>query len=227
MDKNLSGRAKDLRRIEDPDFWSKVKIKLILCLVEGATVLDVGCGSGLLSKTLMDKGYRVVAVDNDCRAVETSKKKGVPASLSDIKSWKTEEKFDCVILADVLEHIEDDQSVMRKVHGMLKPAGCVVANVPSYHFLFGKHDEVLGHKRRYSDMELKAKLEASGFKIEFFSHWNLLVLPVTVLTKISGKDYPLKALNISGLSVSLEKLLLLELKVNKSFGLSILCKARK
>jgi hypothetical protein len=117
---------------------------------------------------------------------------------------------------------------MRKVHGMLKPNGCFVANVPSYQFLFGKHDEAWGHKRRYSGKELRAKLEASGFKIEFLRHWNLLVLPVTVLAKISGKDYPQKEVSsMMGSYVLLEKLLLLESRVNKSFGLSILCKARK
>ncbi len=228
MGKNILSRAEDLERIEDRDFWSKVKVKLILCLVEGASVLDVGCGSGRLSKTLLDKGYKVVAVDNDWKAVEIAKKKGVAAFLSDINYWKTDEKFDCVILGDVLEHIEDDNSALRKIRGMLKPNGCIVVNVPSYQFLFGKHDVALGHKRRYSDRELKTKLKTSGFKIESFRHWNLLAFPITALIKISKKDYPYEEVsNITILSRLLEKTLLLESKVNYVFGISILCKARK
>lgn len=228
MGKNIHSRAENLGRIEDRDFWGKVKVKLILCLVEGASVLDVGCGSGRLSKTLLDKGYRVVAIDNDSKAVETAKKKGITAFVSDVNEWTTDEKFDCAILGDVLEHIEDDNSALRKVHGMLKPNGCIVVNVPSYQFLFGKHDIALGHKRRYSDNELKTKLEASGFKIECFRHWNLVAFPITILTKISKKDYPHeKVSNITALSTLLEKTLLLESKVNYFFGISILCKARK
>jgi 2-polyprenyl-3-methyl-5-hydroxy-6-metoxy-1,4-benzoquinol methylase len=199
-----------------------------LGLVEGASVLDVGCGSGRLSRTLSDKGYGVVAIDNDWQAVEIAKKKGITAFVSDINDWKTDEKFDCVILGDVLEHIEDDKSAMRKIHGMLRLDGCIVVNVPSYPFLFGKHDIALGHKRRYSDDELKAKLKASGFKIEYFRHWNLLALPITVLTKISQKDYPHERVSkIAPLSKLLEKMLLLGSRVNYAFGISILCKARK
>jgi hypothetical protein len=100
--------------------------------------------------------------------------------------------------------------------------------VPSYRFLFGKHDIALGHKRRYSDEELKAKLKASGFKVEHFRHWNLLAFPIGVLTKISQKDYPPEIVsNITHLSKLLEKMLLLESRANYSFGISILCKARK
>ena len=228
MGENLHSHAEDLERIEESDFWSKVKVKLILDLVEGKNVLDVGCGSGRLSKALLEKGYSVVAIDNDWKAVEIAKKKGIMAFVADINDWKTDEKFDCIILGDVLEHIEDDKSAMRKVHAMLKPNGCIVVNVPSYQFLFGKHDVALGHKRRYSDNELKNKLKDSGFKIEYLRHWNLLALPITILTKISKKDYPHERVsNITILSKLLERMLLAESKINYLFGISILCKARK
>jgi 2-polyprenyl-3-methyl-5-hydroxy-6-metoxy-1,4-benzoquinol methylase len=228
MGENLHSHAEDLERIEESDFWSKVKVKLILDLVEGKKVLDVGCGSGRLSKALREKGYSVVAIDSDWKAVNITKKKGIRAYVSDINDWKSDDKFDCIILGDVLEHIEDDKSAMRKVHAMLKPNGCIIVNVPSYQFLFGKHDVALGHKRRYSDNELKNKLKNSGFKIEYLRHWNLLALPITILTKISKKDYPHERVsNITVLSRLLERMLLAESKSNYMFGISILCKARK
>ncbi len=225
---NIHSHAEDLERIEESDFWSKAKAKLILGLVEGSKVLDVGCGSGRLSKKLLDSGFSVVAIDTDWKAVEIAKKKGITAFVTDINEWATDEKFDCIVLGDVLEHIEDDKSALRKIRGMLKPNGCIVVNVPSYQFLFSKHDVALGHKRRYSDKELKTKLETSGFRIEYFRHWNLLAFPVTVYIKVSKKDYPHEQVsNITVLSRLLEKMLLLESKVNYFVGISILCKARK
>jgi hypothetical protein len=117
---------------------------------------------------------------------------------------------------------------MRKVHAMLKPNGCIVVNVPSYQVLFGKHDTALGHKRRYSNKELKTKLKESSFTIESMRHWNLLALPITIYIKLSKKDYPHERVsNIKLLSKLLEKWLLAESKINYWFGTSILCKARK
>jgi len=228
MGENLHSHAEDLERIEESDFWSKVKVKLILKLVEGKNVLDVGCGSGRLSKTLLEKGYSVVAIDNDWKAVEIAKKKGITAFASDFNDWRTDEKFDCIILGDVLEHIEDDKSALRKVHEMLTPNGCIVVNVPAYQILFGKHDVALGHKRRYSNKELKTKLKESSFTIESMRHWNLLALPIAISIKLSKKDYPHeKVSNIKFLSKLLERWLGAESKVNYWFGISILCKAKK
>ena len=228
MGENLHSHAEDLERFEESDFWSKVKVKLILKLVEGKRVLDVGCGSGLLSKTLLNRNYNVTVVDNDSKAIEIAKKKGINGFVADINNWQTQEKFDCIILGDVLEHIEDDGSVMKKVHEMLEPNGCVVVNVPAYQTLFSKHDVALGHKRRYSNKELESKLQNSGFTIEKLRHWNLLALPIAVSIKISKKDYPHeKVSNIKLLSKLLEKWLLTESKVNYWFGISIMCKARK
>ena len=113
-----------------------MKEKLILKLAEGKTVLDVGCGSGHLSKTLTEKGHSVVAIDCDWKAVGIAKKKGIRAFVSDINEWNSDEKFDCIILGDVLEHIEDDKSALKKVHDMLEPNGCIVANVPAYQALY-------------------------------------------------------------------------------------------
>lgn len=229
MDKDTPSHAEELERIGEGDFWSNVKTKLILDLIEGKNILDIGCGACRLSKILVDKKYNVTAIDSDEKAVEIAKKKGIRGFKADINNWKTNAKFDCVIASDILEHIEDDKRAIKKIHAMLKTGGCFILNVPSYKFLFGKHDIYLGHKRRYSDGELKAKLEESGFKIESQRHWNLLALPMTILiTRILKKDYPHERISKLGfLSKTLEKLLLLESKINYLFGISILCKARK
>ncbi len=228
MGENLHSHAEDLERIEESDFWSKVKVKLILKLVEGKTALDVGCGSGRLSKMLLERGFSVVAIDTDLKAVEIAKKKGITAYASDINDWSKDEKFECIILGDVLEHIQDDRVALHKIHGMLTQNGCIVINVPAYQALFSKHDFALGHKRRYSNKELKGKLRDSGFKIEYFRHWNLLALPIAVGIKLSNKDYPHEQVASNKfLSGLLEKWLIAESKVNYLFGISILCKARK
>jgi SAM-dependent methyltransferase len=229
MVEDTRSHAEELERIEECDFWSKAKTNLILRLVEGKKILDVGCGACILSKMLLDKGYDVMVIDNDAKAVEIARKKGIVGFEADISNWKTDKKFDSIIVSDVLEHVENDRFVISRIYAMLKPGGCFILNVPSYKFLFGKHDIYLGHKRRYSDIELKTKLEESGFNIEYQRHWNLLALPMTVLiTKILRMDYPHEKVSKLGpLSRTLENLLMLESRINYLFGISILCKARK
>ncbi len=229
MAKDVCSHAEQLEEIAEFDFWSKVKTKLLLGLIEGKKVLDVGCGAGRLSKIMLEKGYAVTVIDSDEKAIELAKKKGVEGYVADITKWETNVKFDCVVAADILEHINDDKFVIKRFHSMLKPGGCLILNVPSYKFLFGQHDVSLGHKRRYSDREIKAKLAESGFKIEVYQHWNLLTVPMTIiLTRILKRDYPHgKVSRIEVLSKILEKLLSLESRVNHFFGISILCKARR
>lgn len=229
MAKNIRSHAEELEEIGECDFWSKVKTRLILGLVEGKSVLDVGCGPCRLAKVLLDNGYDMTVIDSDPKAIEIAEDKGIAGFVADISSWETDAKFDCVVAADMLEHIDDDRLAIKRIHDMLKPGGCFIVNVPAYKFLFGQHDISLGHKRRYSDRELRAKLEEAGFEIEVQRHWNLLALPITILlTRILKRDYPHEQVSrLTPLSTILEKLLILESKVNPLFGISILCKAKK
>jgi 2-polyprenyl-3-methyl-5-hydroxy-6-metoxy-1,4-benzoquinol methylase len=229
MAKDVRSHAEELEEIGECDFWSKVKTRLILSLVEGKSVLDVGCGPCRLAKVLLDNGHDMTVIDSDPKAIEIAENKGIVGFVADISSWETVARFDCVVAADMLEHIDDDRLAIKRIHDVLKPGGCFVVNVPAYKFLFGQHDISLGHKRRYSDRELRAKLEEAGFKIEVQRHWNLLALPITILlTRILKRDYPHEQVSrLTPLSTILEKLLILESKVNPLFGISILCKAKK
>lgn len=229
MAKDVRSHAEELEEIGECDFWSRVKTRLILGLVEGKSILDVGCGASRLAKVLVDNGYAVTVIDSDPKAIEIANKKGILGFVADITNWETDSKFDCVVAADILEHIDDDRLALKRIHDLLKPSGCFIVNVPAYKFLFGQHDISLGHKRRYSDDELRAKLKKAGFKIEVHRHWNLLALPITIfLTRILKKDYPHEQVSrLTPLSTIIETLLFLESKVNSLFGISILLKAKK
>ena len=229
MVKDVRSHAEELEEIGECDFWSKVKTRLIYNLVEGKNVLDVGCGPCRLAKVLLDNGHDMTVIDSDPKAIEIAKNKGIAGFVADISTWKTEAKFDCVVAADMLEHIDDDRLAIKRLYDVLKPGGCLLVNVPAYKFLFGQHDISLGHMRRYSDDELRAKIEEAGFKIIVQRHWNLLALPITILwTRLLKRDYPHEQVSrLTPLSTILEKLLILESEVNSLFGISILCKAKK
>ncbi|OGJ56903.1 hypothetical protein A3H22_02815 [Candidatus Peribacteria bacterium RIFCSPLOWO2_12_FULL_55_15] len=56
----------------------------------------------------------------------------------------------CCLLLDVLEHIEDDVGFLQRIVLSLPPGGCLLITVPAEMALWSKHDQEVGHFRRYS-----------------------------------------------------------------------------
>jgi glycosyltransferase involved in cell wall biosynthesis len=87
------------------------------------------------------------------------------------------EKLDSVVCANVLEHIEDDQHVMRCFHDVLQPGGRAVILVPQGQWLYGEMDRAVGHVRRYSREELKDKMASAGFELDAVFDFNEFSTP--------------------------------------------------
>ena len=99
--------------------------------------------------------------------------------------------YDLILLADVIEHVEQPKKLLKNLKKFLKKDGYILITVPAYQFLFSRKDEVLGHYRRYNKELLKKEL--SGFKVENISYFNtFLCIPIiimTLLNKFLKKDY--------------------------------------
>jgi 2-polyprenyl-6-hydroxyphenyl methylase/3-demethylubiquinone-9 3-methyltransferase len=94
-------------------------------------VLDVGCGGGILSESFARAGARVTGIDLSQTAIETAKrhakKSGLEieyhaASPSDFLK-KRPKKFDIIICAEVLEHVDDPAGFLKDTLKMLKARG--------------------------------------------------------------------------------------------------------
>jgi len=72
--------------------------------------------------------------------------------------------FSQAICSEVLEHLEDDQSALKELAGVLKPAGRLVITFPHRKFYFAMDDRLVGHRRRYEWSEMKSGLAAAGFR---------------------------------------------------------------
>ena len=72
---------------------------------------------------------------------------------------------DLVVALDVIEHLDDDRGVVRKIHDVLAPGGLFAVHVPAHPWLFSSHDEHLGHRRRYRPREVSALLREAGFEV--------------------------------------------------------------
>lgn len=128
------------------------------------TVVDFGAGIGTLSLIFRDK-FRIqpLCLEIDKVNKEYLEKRGfaIGDGLSTIDG-----KVDLVFSSNVLEHIEDDLSVLSDMKNQLAEGGKIFLYLPAKMLLWSKLDEEVGHYRRYEYAELKRKCEQTGLTIE-------------------------------------------------------------
>ena len=81
-------------------------------------VLDLGCGRGEVAKYLGERGCDVLSIDysfaalNRFRVVNGDKRPFVQHDLSRGSPWLKDEYFDCVVIADLVEHVYHEQLIV-------------------------------------------------------------------------------------------------------------------
>ena len=148
----------------------------------GTNVLEVGCGNGNFTSFLAHECDRVLAVDLDSEFTNSAKARlksfhHVEVKTADITTWATNQKFDTIILLDVLEHIADDVAMLQKLLDLLESNGKLVIKVPALTSLYGSMDQAIGHYCRYSKKTLAKKFAQAH--IHQFRIWpfNLAGIP--------------------------------------------------
>jgi SAM-dependent methyltransferase len=145
--------------------------------VAGENVLDVGCGNGALLGLLQQNGKRAFGIEPNGALTKLAAARHPGLSIlqetgSELRRFGR--RFDTVTIIDVLEHIEDDVTQLRRIFDVLTDGGRLVVAVPACPALYGKRDVNNGHFRRYTRPELVGKLRRSGFRVRFARYWNAL-----------------------------------------------------
>jgi glycosyltransferase involved in cell wall biosynthesis len=147
----------------------------------GERVLEAGCGIGNLSELLLDS-KQLVCVDNDKFYVDLIERRfghlenvcvhQVDLSVKEDYSTIGEAEPETIICINVLEHIDADTEVLESFYEVLQPGGCLIVLVPAHPALYSDVDRALGHFRRYTHDELRAKLKLAGFRVEHVQGFN-------------------------------------------------------
>jgi 2-polyprenyl-3-methyl-5-hydroxy-6-metoxy-1,4-benzoquinol methylase len=172
----LVASERNLRR------YLRRKSNLVLNLLEGRTVFEVGCGIGSFTHFLSEKGYGIFACDISAKCLEICKQRAIPATflqldICDAKaSMGLGNRFDSVIMITVLEHTKADDRALLNAARLLRNGGVLVVIAPAFKFLFSNLDRQLGHYRRYQKPELLKKIRMAGFQIEYARFWDMLGL---------------------------------------------------
>ena len=169
----------------------------ILAQVEphlGRDVLEVGAGHGTFTEMLSTRGYHVVATDISERCVGILKDRFakdervtvVPGGADAVAGMPP---HDAAVLINVLEHIPDDDAVLRELGATLKPGGHLILWVPAYQALYSDFDRKIGHYRRYTKNALREQLIRAGYDVpEIRYHNSVGALAWLIAARLMHRD---------------------------------------
>ena len=173
-------------------FWVRHRNELIrkhfgIFIRDANEVGEIGCGSGLvlsyLSKTLHRK---IDGFELNLNALKLCPEVDGTLYVYDILQRQTDylEKYNLLMMMDVLEHIENEQEFLCAVRDHITPQGYLLVGVPMRQHLYSAYDRADGHYRRYGQKYLKSVVESSGFNIVDVFQWGHAYLPLLLLRKI-------------------------------------------
>lgn len=179
-------------------FWHAAKQRLITAFLPPAPdslVLDVGCGSGVISAFLGGFGAEVIGLDGNTEAINfasrTYGQERVSFQNALVDShFQIERPVDAIYCLEVIEHIHEEQArvMLEQFHRLLRPGGHVFLSTPNYHSVWPLIEFSMDrlslapkmggdqHVCWYHASRLRAVCEAAGFQVEL-TRTNCLLAP--------------------------------------------------
>lgn len=121
---------------------NNLRKKKILDLVfeeglDNKRILDLGCASGYFGKELKKESNTVIGADISDKIIQEAKKVLDEALVLDIENDELPEQFienpfDIIICAEIIEHLFDQETFLKKARLMLKPQGKIIFTTPNF-----------------------------------------------------------------------------------------------
>jgi 2-polyprenyl-3-methyl-5-hydroxy-6-metoxy-1,4-benzoquinol methylase len=153
----------------------------------GARVLEFGCATGYMSEVLTKRlACSVTGVELSPEAAEAARQHCERVVVGDVEALDLERavggtRFDAVVFADVLEHLREPGTVLRRVRPLLADGGAVVASIPNVAHASVRLALLAGefryrdaglldrtHLRFFTRESIQDLFEASGYSV---THW--------------------------------------------------------
>jgi len=102
----------------------------VASLTAGREMLEVGCGTGSFLQFAQSKGWNVYGVDSSAENILKMQEQGISGTASDYLEFKTDRRFDVIVLWDLIEHPQDPITFVIKSQELLKEDGLLVIATP-------------------------------------------------------------------------------------------------
>lgn len=146
-------------------------------------ILDIGCGTGCWTEGLLPYG-NVIAIDKADEALAICRRRGLRHLIrGDAETLPvTGSSCDVITSLGLVEHLANDFNFFKEIQRVLKPGGYGLLLTSAYMFLWGQHDDLVHHKRRYTKNIIKKMSGKAGLDIIKISYINFfLFLPILIV----------------------------------------------
>lgn len=145
--------------------WVKVN-------ANASSVLEIGCGPGLMLDAFRRLGCRVIGIERNQEVAEIGRRGlGLEIVSTPIEKFPSDMRFDLILMFHVLEHIQDPVELLRECAARLSPKGVLIISVPNFsswqsHFAGAKwfHLDVPRHLTHFTAGTLSSALERVGLQ---------------------------------------------------------------
>lgn len=134
------------------------------------TILDAGCGDGLLAEVLKDlTGAKIFGVDISQRGLQLAQKRGIVIKKFDLNSGIpfTDGRFDLIIANQVIEHLLDPDSFLKECKRVLHRKGHLILTTPNLAAWYNRFLFLLGIYPVFLEASTRDKLVGAGFLRKF------------------------------------------------------------
>ena len=115
--------------------------------LEGARILDIGCGLGVYVRKFQEFSERAYGIDIDAKRLKqgAATTPGLMLGVGEHLPFRSDQ-FDVVVLNEVIEHVTDDEATLREAMRILRPGGHIAIYAPNRLYPFETHGIYIGTK---------------------------------------------------------------------------------
>ncbi|WP_449652606.1 class I SAM-dependent methyltransferase [Thermomonas sp.] len=184
----------ELSTLEAGNFWFKARNALILDAIDRYVpfredFLEIGCGTGFvlgaIAQAYPDTHCQGSEIFVEGLGIAARRLPHADFMQMDARCIPFVDHFDAIGAFDVLEHVTEDEQVLRQVYGALRANGRILLTVPQHRWLWSVQDEYAHHVRRYPPRELEDKLLRNGFRVIFSTSFVTLLLPALAVSRLA------------------------------------------